>query len=156
LGHYGRETFESQSMIWNIVDSRRNRFRWAKVHANVEATWHDNSCNGADQVPSPAAELEVVFDERENISVNDAINWANCQSCPVTLYIYDDEALPRSSSDEVDEAARLLDGWGRKRGWWPSSTPSFDDLDPTRKSDLRFMVEGMLRAAARARGQESA
>lgn len=122
----------------------------------MEATWHDNSASGADQASSPTAEAEVVFDERKSISINDAITWANCQSCPVTLYIHDDEAFPRSSSEEVDAAARILDGFGRGNGWWPSSTPSFDDLDPTRKSDLRFMVEGMLRAAARVRGQESA
>jgi hypothetical protein len=144
-------------MIWNIVDSRRNRYRWAKVHAIVEATWNDNSASGADQAPSPTAESEVVFDERKNISIiNNVIAWANWQTCPVTLYIRDDEALPRSPSEEVDAAARILDGFARRNGWWASSTPSFDDLDPTRKSDLRFMVEGMLRAAARVRGQESA
>jgi hypothetical protein len=142
-------------MIWNIVDSRRNRYRWAKVHAIVEATWHDNSVSGADQAPSPAVEAEVYFDERKDISVNDAINWANAQSCPVTLYIRDDLALPRSSSEEVEAAARILDGFGKRNGWWPSSTPSFDDMDATQKSDLIFMIEGMLRAAARVRGQES-
>jgi hypothetical protein len=142
-------------MIWNIVDRRGNQYRWAKVHAIVEATWHDNSVSGADQAPSPAAEAEVHFDERKDVSVNDAINWANSQSCPVTLYIRDDVVLPRSSSEEVDAAARILDGFGKNNGWWPSSTPSYDDMDAARKSDLKFIVEGMLRAVARVRGQES-
>ena len=142
-------------MIWNIVDRRGNQFRWAKVHAIVEATCHDNSVSGADQASRPAAEAEVVFDEKRNISIHDAINWANSQSCPVTLYLRDVSEVPRSSSREVDAAARILDGFGGRQGWWPLSTPSFDDMDDTRKSDLKFMIEGMLRAAAEVRGQGS-
>jgi len=150
------KTSETQSMIWNIVDRRGNRYRWSNVHVVVEATWHDNACNGADQAPKPPPELEVTYFERKNISIRDAITWANSQSCPVTLYINEDEAVPRPPSEEVDAAARILDGYGKKFGWWPSSTPAFDDLDPARKSNIRFMVEGMLREAARVRGQESA
>ncbi len=143
-------------MIWNVVDRRRNRYRWAKVHATVEATWHDNSVSGADQAPATTSELEVTFDERKDISLSEAIIWANSQTCPVTLYIGDGEALQQSSNAQVDAAARILDGFGKNNGWWASSTPSFDDLDATRKADFRFMVEGMLRAAATARGQDSA
>jgi len=143
-------------MIWNVIDRRRRRYRWAKVHAIVEPTWHDNSVSGADQAPETTAETDVVFDERKEISVNDAITWATSQSCPATLYIRDGETLDQSSSEEVDAAARILDGFGRNNGWWSSNTPSFDDSNPARKADMRFIVEGMLRAAANVRGQNSA
>ena len=127
-------------MIWNVIDRRRRRYRWAKVHAIVEPTWHDNSVSGADQAPETTAETDVVFDERKEISVNDAITWATSQSCPVTLYVRDGEALDQSSNEEVDAAA----------------PPSFDGSNPTRKADIRFIVEGVLRAAANVRGQNSA
>jgi hypothetical protein len=104
-------------MIWNVIDRRRRRYRWAKVHAIVEPTWHDNSVSGADQAPETTAETDVVFDERKEISVNDAITWATSQSCPATLYIRDGETLDQSSSEEVDAAARILDGFGRNNGW---------------------------------------
>jgi hypothetical protein len=143
-------------MIWNVIDSRSNRHRWAKIHAIVEATWHDNSASGADQAPKNAAETDVVFDQRKDISLNDAINWANSQRCPVTLYISDGGEVQHSPSEEVNAAARILDGYGRHRGWWSSATPAFDDLDPIKKRDFRFIVEGMLRAAAKVRSESPA
>jgi hypothetical protein len=138
-------------VIWNIIDERNRRYRWAKVHAIVEATWHDNSVSGADQAPPTTAETEVTFDEREDISVHDAVNWANSQTCPVTLYLSDGDVVEHSSSREVDAAARILDAFGRNNGWWPRETPPFDDLDPVKKADFEFVVQGMLRAAAKVR-----
>lgn len=143
-------------MIWNVIDLRSNSYRWAKIHAIVEATWHDNSASEADQAPESSAEAEVTFDERRDITVNDAINWANSQSCPVTLFIGDGGEIQHSPSGEVDAAARILDGFGRRSGWWPSTTPAFDDLDSMKKRDFRFIVEGMLRAAAKVRSEGSA
>lgn len=144
------------SVIWNVIDRRSNRYRWAKIHAIVEATWHDNSASGADQAPENPPETEVTFDERTDINISDAINWANSQGCPVTLFIMDGVEIQHSPSEEVDAAARILDGFGRRRGWWPSTSQAFDDLDPTKKRDFRFIVEGMLRAAAKVRSEGSA
>lgn len=143
-------------MIWNIIDERGNRYRWAKVHAIIEAAWHDNSVSGADEVPPANLETEVTFDERYGISVREAIIWANSQNCPVTLYLRDDQAVPQSSDREVDAAARILDAFGRHNGWWPSDAPSYDDLDQIRKMDLAFIVKGMFRAAAKVRSNAPA
>lgn len=35
--------------------------------------------------------MDVIdYDQREGVSLNEAVNWANQQRCPVTLYLYDD------------------------------------------------------------------
>jgi hypothetical protein len=77
-------------MIWNVVDLRERRYRWAKINAIIEATWHDNTCKDTDTAPVVRDEDEVTYDEKEGISLHEAINWANRQSCPVTLYLYDE------------------------------------------------------------------
>jgi hypothetical protein len=143
-------------MIWNIIDERGRPHRWAKVHAIVEAAWHDNSVSGADQAPLTTAETEVTFDEREDVTVSEAVKWANSQSCPVTLYLRDSNTKGDASSREVQAAARILDGFGRSSGWWSRETPPFDDLNAAKKADFEFIVQGMLRAAAKVRADESA
>jgi hypothetical protein len=75
-------------MIYNVIDSRKRPYRWRKVNAIIEATSHDNSCKDADQ--QPPSDDDLTYDEREGISLNEAIRWADEQSCPVTLYIYDE------------------------------------------------------------------
>ena len=77
-------------MIWNIVDRRQRIYRWQRVNAIVEAVEHDNSCADADQAPEAEVTTVVDYDQRENISVADAVTWANQQPCPVTLYLYDE------------------------------------------------------------------
>jgi hypothetical protein len=77
-------------VIWNVIDKRTRPYRWARINAIIEATWHDNSVNDSDQAEGASAETEITYDEREGIALHEAINWANTQSCPVTLYLYDD------------------------------------------------------------------
>jgi hypothetical protein len=78
-------------MIWNVVDKRTRPYRWAKINAIIEATWHDNRVPDTDIVPHlKPQEDEVTYDQREGISLHDAVQWANNQTCPVTLYLYDD------------------------------------------------------------------
>ena len=79
-------------MIWNIIDCRKRRYRWARINAIIEATWHDNSCADTDIAPTASADTEVMYDEREGVALHEAIAWANQQSCPVTLYLYDEGA----------------------------------------------------------------
>lgn len=79
-------------MIWNIIDHRTRPFRWAKINAIIEATWHDNSVKDADQALSVRPNDEVTYEERKGVSLHEAINWANNQTCPVTLYLYDEGA----------------------------------------------------------------
>jgi hypothetical protein len=76
-------------MIWNIIDKRTQPYRWARLNAIIEATWHDNSVADTDSAPELSFEDDVIYEERECISLHEAINWANNQTCPVTLYLYD-------------------------------------------------------------------
>ncbi len=79
-------------MIWNIIDRRKRVYRWAKINAIIEASCQDNSCADSDIAPEASIEDRVVYDELEGVSLSEAIAWANSQSCPVTLYLYDDGA----------------------------------------------------------------
>ena len=76
-------------MIWNVADRRKRPHRWKKVHAIVEAVEHDNLCQDADQAPEPDPKTYILFEERKNISVHDAVRWADAFECPVTLFLYD-------------------------------------------------------------------
>jgi len=78
-------------MIVNIVDSRTRKYRWKRVQAIVEAVWHDNACNDSDQadVGDELDESYVLYEERNNLSLTEAVAWAMSLSCPVTLYLYD-------------------------------------------------------------------
>ena len=77
-------------MIWNIIDRRERAYRWKRVNAIIEAVEHDNSCVDADQAPQSDAMHVIDYDQRECVSVNDAVQWANQQPTPVTLYLYDE------------------------------------------------------------------
>lgn len=59
------------------------------MNAIIEATEHDNSCVDADQAEEMSPFVVIDHDRRDNVSVQEAINWANQAGCPVTLYIYD-------------------------------------------------------------------
>lgn len=76
-------------MIWNIIDRRERQYRWREVNAIVEAVEHDNSCQDADQAPESDVRTVVDYDALEAVSVREAVQWANEQPCPVTLYLYD-------------------------------------------------------------------
>ena len=92
-------------MIWNVIDRRSRPYRCSKINAIVEAAWHDNAVQDADQAPEATAGTEVVYDQREGVSLNEAINWANAQTCPVTLYLYDEGA----GTVPVDRERRSVD-----------------------------------------------
>lgn len=74
-------------MICNIVDRRARPYRWREVNAIIEATSRDNACEGADQQPTSAD--DVTYEQLENVSVQEAVAWANAEPCAVTLYLYD-------------------------------------------------------------------
>ncbi len=78
-------------MIANIIDRRTRKYRWKSVQAIIEAIWHDNSCEDSDQaqVGSENGDSYVLYEERDGVSVSEAVTWAQGQSCPVTLYLYD-------------------------------------------------------------------
>ena len=73
--------------IANIIDRRKHPYRFAKINAVVEPTYHDNSIDDADKVKPGYA--GVGYDEREHITMADAIVWAGSFAEPTTLFIYD-------------------------------------------------------------------
>jgi hypothetical protein len=75
-------------MIWNIIDSRKRPYRWKRINAIVEATSHDNSKSDSDQAQDGPD--DIVYDQREGISLADAIAWANGLPGGVTLFLYDE------------------------------------------------------------------
>lgn len=89
-------------MIWNIIDRRRRPFRWMRVNAIIEAVEHDNSVADAD--PNDV----VDYDQREGVTVNEAVRWATQQRCPVTLYLYDD-GKGTTSEGHFDAAGNRFD-----------------------------------------------
>ena len=76
-------------MLCNIIDKRSRPYRWREVNAIVEATEHDNSCQDADLAPESDPMTTVDYAALEAVSVCEAVKWAESQSCPVTLYLYD-------------------------------------------------------------------
>jgi hypothetical protein len=59
------------------------------------------------------------------------------------------------SDAEVNAAAKILDGEGRRCGWWSKDLPTYDQLDPIGKSEFLGLVEAMLRAAAKAKAEQA-
>jgi hypothetical protein len=88
-------------MIWNIIDKRERRYRWKRINAIIEPTWHDNSCHDSDQAEE---DLDAgVYEQREGISLAEAVEWANAKPYPVTLFLYDEgrgtaPARPKNSN----------------------------------------------------------
>jgi hypothetical protein len=75
--------------ITNIIDRRKRRHRFETVNAIVEAAWHDNTVNDSDQVEQPADDDGPNYDQREHISLAEAVEWAMSFKQQVTLYVYD-------------------------------------------------------------------
>ena len=74
-------------MIFNIRDHRERLFRWKRINAIVEPTWHDEVVPDSDQAERGPDDL--VYDQREGIALADAIAWANALPEHVTLFLYD-------------------------------------------------------------------
>jgi hypothetical protein len=77
-------------MLCNIIDHRTRPYRWRKLNAIIEATSHDNEVSDGDQAPS--GREDVVYEQREAISLEAAAAWAAQQAGPVTLFLYDEGA----------------------------------------------------------------
>ena len=75
-------------MIWNIIDHRKRKYRWGEINAVIEYTAHDNSCEDSDQINEDDSHIGTYY-ERRNVTVHDAIVWAEAAECEVTLYLYD-------------------------------------------------------------------
>ena len=75
-------------MIVNVMDLREKPYRWKTVVAVVESATKNNQAGDSDEVEQ-AVGIEIDYAEREDISVRDAILWAEGLQGKVTLYLYD-------------------------------------------------------------------
>jgi hypothetical protein len=78
----------SSGMIYNIIDRRKRPYRWKRVNAVIEATSSDWNVDDSDEQP-PGAD-DITYEDRKDISVEQAVAWATAESSPVTLYLYDE------------------------------------------------------------------
>jgi hypothetical protein len=76
------------AMIWNVIDHRKRPYRWKAITAIIEPVSHDNSCADSDQADEKD-EGAILYDHRAEISLADAVVWAQSQPFAVTLYLYD-------------------------------------------------------------------
>jgi hypothetical protein len=77
--------------ITNLIDDRKFKYRWKKVCAVAEPTWHDNHCKNADQAVSE--NLWFGYDDIEDVSVAEAIKWAETKPGDTTLFLYNPEQI---------------------------------------------------------------
>ena len=75
-------------MIVNVIDLRERPYRWSTIIAVVESASKDNVVEDADKV-KPAIGVEIDYAERADVSVRDAVLWADRMEGMVTLYLYD-------------------------------------------------------------------
>jgi hypothetical protein len=77
--------------ITNIVDGRRNEFCSIGLQAIIEPSCHDNDQPGAQQFDFDDPKITTGYDEINNVTIAEALEWANTFQFPVTLYLYDGE-----------------------------------------------------------------
>lgn len=79
-------------MLANIIDHRKNRYAAQRINVVIEAAWHDNSIEGADQYPTDTG---PDCDSVRDISLMEAVALALTDfRGPVTLFLYDLEVDP--------------------------------------------------------------
>ena len=74
-------------MILNIIDRRKNVYRWKRIDVTIEATWHDNAFEDSDYALHD--HREPSYATRNSISLTDAVTWASSFEVPLTLFLYD-------------------------------------------------------------------
>ncbi len=75
-------------MLMNVIDLREAPYRWKSVMAVVESAAKNNTAENADTVES-AGGVEIDYAEREDLTVREAVLWAEQLQGKVTLYLYD-------------------------------------------------------------------
>ena len=76
-------------MIWNVIDSRKRRYRWRKVNAVIENIKHDNSVEDTDIFDEENNDAPL-YEEKKGVLLHEAIEWAESAPGKVTLYLYND------------------------------------------------------------------
>lgn len=77
-------------MIVNVIDLRESPYRWKTVLAVLESAAKNNAAEDADRVDT-AHGIEIDYAEREDLTVRDAVLWAEQVQGKVTLYLYDQD-----------------------------------------------------------------
>jgi hypothetical protein len=101
-------------MIANIRDNRTRPLRWRTVNAVIESTSHDNNIADSDQADRGPDAHYVQCEDRDCLSLSEAISWAHELPGLVTLYLYDAGSGDEGDEDEIprgaDAAAPKMDG----------------------------------------------
>ena len=92
-------------MIENILDRRGNQYLVTNVTASIEPAAADNSVAGATQFDPDDPAITTWYEERQNVSVKEAIAWGNAFEFAVTLVLLDYE-------DPMTIAEAMLGGGG--------------------------------------------
>lgn len=77
-------------MLTNIIDRRERPYRFKNINAIIEPTRHNNR-EGVDRAKrNPKMDKAWIgYDEKEHITVLEAVKWAASHKDEVTLYLYD-------------------------------------------------------------------
>ena len=78
-------------MIENILDRRANSYAVNNLTAVIEPAAADNSVLGATQFDPDDPAITTWFEERRNVSLKEALAWANAFAFPVTLVLLEYE-----------------------------------------------------------------
>jgi hypothetical protein len=88
--------------ITNIVDGRSNKFRSSGLQAIIEPSYYDNDQQGAQQFDVNDPEITTGYDEINDVTIIEALEWANSFKFPVTLFLYDGEITPEMTEYQSD------------------------------------------------------
>ena len=101
-------------MIANIRDHRTRPLRWRSIKAVIESTSHDNNIADSDQADRGPAAHHVQCEDRDGLSLSEAVSWANALPGLVTLYLYDAGSGDLGDEGEIPQntciAAPKMDG----------------------------------------------
>ncbi len=75
-------------MLMNVIDLREKPYRWKSVVAVIESAAKNNAAEDADPVDTSSG-VEIDYAEREDVTVREAVLWAEQLQGKVTLYLYD-------------------------------------------------------------------
>jgi hypothetical protein len=90
-------------MIANIRDHRTRPLRWRSIKAVIESTSHDNNVADSDQADRGPHAHYVQCEDRDGLSLSDAISWANESLGLVTLYLYDAGSEDRDDDNGISQ-----------------------------------------------------
>lgn len=94
-------------MITNIIDNRENSAKSDNLDFVVEPSCADNSVKGAHNYDPDENKKSLMYAERLDASIHEAITWASGFELAVTLYIYDKlhDHIPNYKTITVDDSS---------------------------------------------------